>query len=74
MVILRMCDFWNNWIIKVGGVNQHESGESWSKLYFFFKSIVSSISSSNRLSVVYDPLLQQIMFLVKYFNCFYLLK
>ena len=26
-----------NWIIKLGGVNQYEPGESYTKLYFFFK-------------------------------------
>ena len=29
--------FWKNLIINLGGVNQHEGGESYSELYFFFK-------------------------------------
>ena len=37
MVMLRKRKFWKNWIIKVGGVNQHEPGESYCKLYSFFK-------------------------------------
>ena len=34
---LRKRYFWNNWIIKVGGENKHGPGESYNKLYFFFK-------------------------------------
>ena len=33
MVMLRKRYFWNNLIIKVGGVNQHEPGELYSKLF-----------------------------------------
>ena len=33
MVMLRKRYFWNNLIIKVGRVNQHEPGELYSKLF-----------------------------------------
>ena len=42
-VMLHKHSFWNNWIIKVGGVNQHEPGESYSKLCFFFRFNASHI-------------------------------
>ena len=46
----------------MGGVNKHEPGESYSKLYFFFR-----LNGSH----TYVPLLIQMMPLVTYFLKFY---
>ena len=42
MVMLRINYFWNNWIVKIGVVNQQE--------------VLSPVSSSNVMTVIYTVL------------------
>ena len=65
VVMLRERYFLNNLIVKVGGVNQHEPGESYSKFCFFFRFNGSHTCFS--LEVKMMPL-------VKYFLCLYPFK
>ena len=65
VVMLRERYFWNILIIKVEGVNQHEPGELYSKLYSFF-----TFTGSHK----YIPLYVEMMSFVKYCLSFYSLK
>ena len=55
MVKVRKRHFWNNWITKVGEVNQRGPGESYFQLCFFFR-----FNDSH----TYVPLLVKMMSLV----------